>query len=105
MLTSQLTGCTFGVGAQVPGGSCLASHIQPAGSGGGSRAPGALSEIGKKALKHAVSGPLGDNSTILETTGATQICVVGNRDNGTWQFYKQVLDPMTQTLTIRADTL
>ena len=105
MLTSQLTGCTFGVGVQVPGGSCLASHLQPAGSGDGKRAPGALSEVGKKALKHAVSGPLGGGATILETTGDTQISVVGYRDNGSWRFYKQVIDPMTQTITTRADLL
>lgn len=105
MLTSQLTGCTFGVGTQAPGGPCLASHLQPAGSGDGKRAPGALSEIGKAALKHAVSGPLGPGATILETTGATQISVVGRRDNGMWQFYKQVIDPMTQTITTRADAL
>jgi hypothetical protein len=105
MLTSQLTGCTFGVGVQAPGGNCLASHLQPAGSGDGKRAPGALSEIGKKALKHAVSGPLGDGATILETTGETQISVVGFRDNGVWRFYKQVIDPLTQTITTRADTL
>ncbi len=57
MLTSQLTGCTFGVGSQTPGSGCLVSHIQPAGSGSGARAPGALTELGKRALRMAGLAP------------------------------------------------
>ena len=105
MLTSQLTGCTFGVGSQAGGGGgCLVSHIQPAGSATG-RAPGALGDIGKRALLMAVSKPLGPNATILETTGATKISVVGRRNGGIWTFTKQVRDDATGKITTLATTL
>lgn len=100
MLTSQLTGCTFGYGTQaVPGAGCLASHIQPAGSGDGKRAPGALSELGKRAVRMAVSAPLGPGAVLLESSSTTQITVVGTRVGGTWSFIKQIIDPMHNRVT------
>jgi hypothetical protein len=101
MLTSQLTGCTFGYGSQVQGGACLVSPLQPAGSGSGARAPGATSEIGQRALKHAVLGPM-TNGTALETSGSAKVTVIGHRQAGTWTFYKQVKDEATQRITTRA---
>jgi hypothetical protein len=100
MLTSQLTGCTFGYGSQLPGSGCLASHIRPAGSGDGRRAPGALTPLGKRALLSAVRGPLGAGATILETSGQLKVSVVGQRVGGTWRFFKQVLDDATQKITV-----
>jgi len=105
MLTSQLTGCTFGVGSQVGGGGCLASHLQPAGSGDGRRAPGALTPIGKSAMRMAVSGPMGPGATILETSGATKISVVGKRTNGNWAFSKQIRDDATGRITTMSTNL
>jgi len=102
MLTSQLTGCTFGVGSQQGGGGCLASHMQPAGSADGNRAPGALTELGKRAMRMAVSKPLGPGATILETTGATKISVVGKRTQGIWAFTKQIRDDATSRITVMA---
>jgi hypothetical protein len=105
MLTSQLTGCTFGVGSQAGGAGCLASHIQPAGSGDGKRAPGALTPLGKRALHMAVSRPMGAGATILETTGATKISVVGKRNHGVWAFTKQIKDDATSRITTMSTNL
>ena len=105
MLTSQLTGCTFGVGSQAGGSGCLASHLQPAGSGDGNRAPGALTPLGKRAMRMAVSGPMGAGATILETTGATKISVVGKRTHGVWAFTKQIRDDATSRVTTMSTNL
>jgi hypothetical protein len=85
MLTSQLTGCTFGYGSQAPGSGCLVSHIQPVGGG-----VGGLSEIGKAGLKRQVLGPMNGGGTALETDGTATTTVVGKRTGGTWSFYRQV---------------
>lgn len=104
MLTSQLSGCTFGYGSQSQGGACLVSHIQPAGAGGGRRAPGATSEIGKAALRFAVLGPM-QGGTVLETSGQVKVTVIGSRTNGRWVFYKQVKDDATQKITVTNATI
>ena len=99
------TGCTFGVGTQAGGSGCLASHLQPAGSGDGNRAPGALTQLGKRAMRMAVSGPMGAGATILETTGATKISVVGKRTHGVWAYTKQIRDDATSRVTTMSTNL
>lgn len=93
MLTSQLTGCTFGFGSQSPGSGVLASHIQP---------PKAATGLGANDLRNAVAGPLGADATLIETTGLVKVSVIGHRVGGVWRFYKQVVDAMSNRITVTA---
>lgn len=88
MVTTQLTGCTFGIGSDV-NGNRLVSHIQP---------PEAFKDpAGRKRLvSHAVTagfegGEL--HSTFNRDNGYQyEAVVVGLRRNGQWQIFAQHVD-------------
>lgn len=85
MLTSQLSGCTFGVGSAADG-SQLVSHIQP------------NADATPADLHHAVVGAMtGGTDKLLERQSdasygdtSNRATVVGVRNGGTWNFYTQI---------------
>lgn len=84
MLTSQLSGCTFGHGSQARGGACIVSHLQPTAAGAAADNP---------AMRVQSLGGLGaDGGRVFQryvdyTDRAT---VVGHRTAGIWHFYTQL---------------
>lgn len=79
MITSQLSGCTFGYVNQ--GGSTLVTHVKP---------PTGVSPA-SAGLNASVSGLLGHGAKIMGSGAgyAKYATVVGKRINGAWAFYRQ----------------
>ena len=96
-ITSQLTGCTFGIGSQTVGGACLVSHIQPTPQPSQINLGQSASQIEKQqamllqtgALHTAQAGAL--QKTFEQGTGYDDSAsVIGKRDaNGIWHFFTQ----------------
>jgi hypothetical protein len=89
MLTSQLTGCTFGTGMPAANGSLLVSHIQPPVAAVGTR----------QDLHNTMANRLGAGGHIFERenqpaggygAGANAATIIGVRANNQWRFYAQV---------------
>jgi len=82
-ITSQLSGCTFGIGSQVGGGgACLVSHIQPQG------ALGAAQPV----MAAQTASLFGQAPDTLVEKGATyddRAHVIGQRVHGRWFFFIQ----------------
>ncbi len=83
-VTSQLSGCTFGIGSQVPGGACLVSHIQPLGG-----AP-----LDNLALAQQTTNLFGAAPELLVQQGvpggyADRATILGHRQYGRWYFFIQ----------------
>lgn len=83
-ITSQLSGCTFGIGSQGPGGCCLVSHIQPVVSAATDQALMAQqtqSLFGSPPVKLIEKG--------MGKDYVDRAHVIGHRAYGVWQFYLQ----------------
>ncbi len=85
MLTSQLSGCTFGIGSAAKG-SQLVSHIQP-------NANATASDLHEAVADGLTSGGgkffERQNGASYENT-SNRATVVGVRNSGTWKFYAQI---------------
>lgn len=89
MITSQLSGCTFGIGNQVQGGACTVSHLEPADA----------SPTGNILMQQQTHALHGDNVNVmfqhsLRGGGGQgydeRAHVVGKRGpNGIWHFWAQ----------------
>ena len=89
-LTSQLSGCTFGVGSNTPTGDRLVSHIQPAASTTAAR--GAMHTEMVAGLNNQVGGIFErENRAGAESYGdlGNRATVIGTRHKGKWRFYAQ----------------
>ena len=83
LFTSQLTGCTFAYGSQMPGGCCRVCHIASRGDEG--RA--AVRNTAVSRMEHPGGATVFEGSTDYnQGDGAT---VVGHLTNGRWQFVAQ----------------
>ena len=83
-ITSQLSGCTFGIGSQAPNGSCLVSHIQPVGPLAGAQGPMAAQTqqlLGAAPRKLVQKGGANDYTDRAN--------VIGKRTYGHWDFFIQ----------------
>lgn len=90
MLTSMLSGCSFGVGNPSHGGQ-MVSHIRPPNALGGTQGMSA------DQLDPLVEAGLGSGTRALFSrttqTGYTdQASIIGVRRNGDWGFYAQTID-------------
>lgn len=82
-ITSQLSGCTFGIGSQVGGGgSCLVSHIQPHG-------PLGAAQPVMAAQTTALFGQAPDTLVEKGPSYDDRAHVVGQRVHGRWFFFIQ----------------
>lgn len=82
-ITSQLSGCTFGIGSQVGGGgSCLVSHIQPHG-------PLGAAQPVMAAQTTALFGQAPDTLVEKGATYGDRAHVIGQRVHGHWFFFIQ----------------
>lgn len=83
-ITSQLSGCTFGIGSQAPGGCCLVSHIQPVGplaTAQGAMAAQTQALFGAAPRKLVQKGAANDY--------VDRAHVIGKRSFGHWDFFMQ----------------
>ena len=88
MITSKLSGCTFGVGSDAAG-AVLVSHVQPnANAAGGSAALSAAVQTG-------MNGVQGEFRRHSEYTGFA--AVMGRCDGNGWRFYLQASIPGSST--------
>lgn len=83
-ITSQLSGCTFGIGSQAPGGSCLVSHIQPTGV---LAAAQPVMAAQTQDLFGAAPQKLVQKGAALDY--ADRANVMGQRNYGHWDFFMQ----------------
>ena len=89
MITSQLTGCTFGIGSDAAGNR-LVSHIQP---------PQAVknAELRRSAVAMATGRGFSADQPFSkferENDYACQAAIVGVRRDGKWHLYAQHIDP------------
>lgn len=83
-ITSQLSGCTFGIGSQGPGGCCVVSHIQPVTSAATDQL-----EMAAQTQRLFGSAP----RKLVEMGGAKDYAdranVIGQRQYGVWSFFLQ----------------
>ena len=99
-ITAQLSGCTFGIGSQSNGGSCLVTHIQPKDLGDNITESKVMLNIGDMAYQ---SSQLLSNGTkrLIEKYDdyAGHANVIGKRNNGgRWKFYMQNVDLYSKTI-------
>lgn len=92
MITSQLSGCSFGVGSN-PGGAVLVSHVQP----------NLALPVANRAAD--LANNLGAGFAHLTSTAAklnqydVYAAIVGVRTNATWRFYLQAYDTSQRVVT------
>lgn len=94
MLTSQLSGCGFGIGNPNGGGDRVLSHIQP--SAAGASVHGALAG-GMGGGGMAATFEKDPNGGGRDYAGNNRATVIGLRNGATWSFYAQVYDTNQNT--------
>jgi hypothetical protein len=92
MLTSQLSGCTFGIGSGTNTGGYLVSHIQPTG--------GSTDDDVRNDLHETMVSRLGNVEALFERENRpgehdygeqhTRATILGVRHNTNWQFWAQL---------------
>lgn len=90
MLTSQLSGCSFGFGTDTGSGAQLVSHVQPP-RGGGSDARGKATEAVGLSIGFGLEGVLqrdAGSSKAVRSYGQAYATVIGVRTTR-WRYYAQ----------------
>lgn len=102
MITSQLSGCTFGIGSQAANANsaCTVSHIEPFDAS----ATGNILLAQQTTALHSVDNPMRViQHTLRGGAGVgydVRAHVVGKRDTGgVWQFWAQKFNGITQIIT------
>jgi hypothetical protein len=87
MLTSQLSGCSFGFGSETSSGVQLVSHVQPP-RGAGEKAHALATEAASAAVRPGFEGVL-QRPAGTWSYGSAFATVIGVRSGRRWHFYFQ----------------